>query len=229
MRTAVRAAALVAMAGAAGFAQPDRTKPPTTPPGQPSQPAPTDKAGQPSEQDAMMEAMKKAGTPGEAHKVIKAFEGRWNGKVSFTDPATGKEETSEGTSNNTWILGNRFLRQEWKGTFMGQPFDGIGHFGYDNVKKEYVNTWMDSMMTGVMVSTGKYDAGTKTFTLTGECADPMTGQNQKMREVIKIVSDNEHVMEMYGNGPDGKEAKMMTITYTRVGAVPPGQDKPKGR
>ncbi len=210
----------------AGFtAQPDKDKP--KPPA-PAQPGKKDaaKPAQPSED--MLQQIKKAAEPGEAHRVLKAFEGKWNGKVTCTNCFTGETETSDGTAVSTWILGNRFLRQEWKGNFMGEPFEGISHFGYDNVKQQYVSTWIDSMGTGVMLSTGKYDPAARKFTLTGTFPDPTTGKDTTARQVITIVDDNTHKMEMWSPGPDGKEAKMMEIVYTRVGAGKgPEPAKPK--
>ncbi len=37
----------------------------------------------------------------------------------------------------------------------------------------------------------------------------------EIRETFKIIDDNTQMMEMFGNGPDGKEFKMMEIKYTR--------------
>jgi Protein of unknown function (DUF1579) len=212
-------AGVTVMSMLAGFtAQPAGDKPKTPAPGQPAQPGKKDAAipGQPSEAD-MMAAMKKAAEPGEQHKVLKAFEGRWNGKMTCTNCFTGETETSDGTMNTSWILGNRYLRQEWKGTFAGEPFEGVGYFGYDNTKKHYFSTWFDTMSTGVMVSTGKYDPATKKFTLSGTFPDPMSGKDTTVRQLVTIVDDNTHKMEMWGPGPDGKDAKMMEIVYTRPG------------
>lgn len=234
-RTVLVGVAGLAMAGMlAGFtAQPDKDKPKAPAPAQPGK-KDAGKPAQPSEQDAM-ELMKKAAEPGEGHKVLRTFDGKWNAKVWSLDCTSGSESTSEGTMVNTWVLGNRYLRQEFKGSFMEQPFEGIAYFGYDNLKKQYFSTWFDTMSTGIMLSTGKYDPATKTFTLNGTFTNPMTGQDEKAREVIKIIDDNKHVMEMWGASPtDGKDTKMMEITYTRPGkgpepAKPAGKDADKGK
>ncbi len=213
-------AGVTVMGMLAGFAaQPAGDKPKTPTTGQPAKKDATavpGQPGQPSEAD-MLAMIKKAAEPGEAHKVLKAFEGKWNGKVTCTNCFTGETETSDGTAVGTWILGNRFLRQDWKGTFMGEPFEGVSQFGYDNVKQQYVSTWIDTMGTGVMLSTGKYDPATKKFTLTGSFPDPMTGKDTTARQIITLVDDNTHKMEMWGPGQDGKDAKMMEIVYTRPG------------
>ena len=38
-----------------------------------------------------------------------------------------------------------------------------------------------------------------------------------MREIFKVVDDNTHIMEMYGQNPkDGKEMKMMEMKFVRA-------------
>ena len=168
---------------------------------------------QSDQEKAMMAAWQKAMTPGDAHKKLDGMVGTWNTAVkSWMAPGAPPSE-SAGVSENRWILGNRYVEQRFKGTFMGMPFEGVGYTGYDNVKKEYFGTWMDNMSTGMMVSTGQGDG--KTFKFKGDMADPMTGKNSVIDEKITVVSDDQHVLEMWGAGPDGKNFKMMEITYTR--------------
>jgi hypothetical protein len=167
-----------------------------------------------AEEKAMMEAWQKAMTPGDAHKKLDAFIGTWNTTVkSWMAPGAPPME-STGTSENRWVLGNRYVEQRFNGSFMGMPFEGLGYTGYDNVKKQYFGTWMDNMSTGMMVSTGKGADG-KTYTFTGTMADPMTGKDSVMDEKITVISADQHLMEMFGPGPDGKNFKMMEIVYTR--------------
>jgi len=128
----------------------------------------------PPDQKAMMEAMQKAATPGDAHKKLEPFVGKFDAKVKmWMDPSKPPEE-SAGTAENKWVLGNRWVEMQYQGTFMGQPFSGIGYTGYDNVAKKYVGTWMDTASTGVMLSSGSM-AG-KVMTWSGTMSDPMSGK-----------------------------------------------------
>lgn len=163
--------------------------------------------------DPQMEAMIKAGTPGDPHKALDGFVGTWNTKVSMWEAPGQEPMVSEGVSENRWIMGNRYLEQRFTSTFMGVPFEGLGYTGYDNVKKRYWGTWMDNMSTAVMSSTGSLKG--KVFSFVGTMPDPMTGKDMKVDEKITIVDADNHVMEMWGAGPDGKKMKMMEIVYTR--------------
>ena len=169
------------------------------------------------EQQQMMEAWQKASTPGEAHKrLAEQFEGTWDTKQTmWMDPAAPPQVDS-GRSVNTAVFGGRQLRMDFKGAWMGQPFEGVGFSGYDNVKGKYTSSWMDSMSTGTFFAEGDYDAAANTYTYRGEMPDPMRpGTVVPIRNVVRVVDKDHHVFEMY-ESRDGKEAKTMQIEYARA-------------
>jgi hypothetical protein len=172
------------------------------------------KAGPPDEK-AAMEAMMKAGTPGEPHKKLEPMVGTFDTNVKmWMDPSKPPEE-STGKTENRWVLGNRFVQQSYEGTFMGQPFSGMGYQGYDNITKKYTGTWMDSAGTAMMNSTGTADASGKVMTFTSMMNDPMTGKACKITTKMTFSDNDHHMMEMWGPDPSGKVYKMMEITYIR--------------
>jgi hypothetical protein len=164
---------------------------------------------------AMMEAMTNAGKPGDAQKKLDVLIGTWDTKIDMWMAPGGEPTKSSGTSENKWIMGGRYMEQRYHGQFFGEPFEGVGYTGYDNVKKQYWGTWMDSMSTAMMMSTGSLSADGKTWTFKATMADPMTGKDSTSDEKITVVDADHHVMEMWGAGPDGKNFKMMEITYSR--------------
>ena len=166
---------------------------------------------------AKMEEMKKLGAPGENHKLLEPMIGNWKANVKFWMSADAKPEESMGSSSNHWILGGRFVQQDFKGTSMGQPFEGLGIMGYDNIRGEFTSLWMDNMATGVMVGSSQYDAASKMFSGNATMSCPMTGEkNRAMRSVCKTVDANHLTHEMYMNDKDGKEFKAMEISYERA-------------
>jgi hypothetical protein len=166
------------------------------------------------EQKAEMEAYTKAGTPGAPHEMMASMVGTYDMKVkSWHDPnAPATEET--GTATRKMILGGRVLVEDVNSMMMGSPFTGQGLRGYDNVTGKYWSIWMDSMSTGMMVSEGTCDAK-NTCTFTGSWNDPITKGPHKVRMTCRWTSPTTEVFEMYGPSKDGKEAKMMEITYTK--------------
>ncbi len=167
------------------------------------------------EQQKAMEAWMKAATPGAAHKALEPTIGSWNVVSTSWQTPGGTPQAGAGIAENSWVLGGRFVKQEFHGEFGGMQFEGLGYTGYDNIRKKYVGTWMDTMSTTVMDSTGTADPSGKTFTSTSTMHDALTGRPMKLRMVTRIVDANKHVMDMFGPGPDGKEFKMMELVYTR--------------
>lgn len=153
-------------------------------------------------------------TPAAGHKILDKFVGNWDYSLRYWSAPNTPPEESTGTNEVKWILGERFLEMDVKGTTMGQPFEGMGIIGYDNAKKEYVNTWIDNMGTGMMTATGTYDVETYTMTETGTYTDPMAGE-QKFKGVTKFKNADRFTYEMYTYGPDGTEFRNMKINYTR--------------
>jgi hypothetical protein len=163
---------------------------------------------------SMMDMYKKLATPSEPHKQLASLAGSWATKTKeWMDPSKPPME-STGTCEEKVVLDGRFLQQECTGEMMGQPFTGIGVTGYDNYTKKYVSTWMSSMGTGIFVMEGTGSADGKTVTLKGGHDDPIEG-HMKHRAVWKFADANTQVFEMYTIGKDGKDSKMLEITYTR--------------
>jgi len=163
---------------------------------------------------AMMEAYTKLATPGEPHKQFASLAGSWTTKTKeWMEPGKPPTESS-GSAEMKMVLDGRFLQQEFSGDMMGHPYSGIGISGYDNLRKRYVSTWIDTMGTGVFVMDGTGSADGKTITLKGQHAE-LGGGQMSHRAIWKLVDANTQSFEMYGTHGHGKEMKMMEITYTR--------------
>jgi len=163
---------------------------------------------------AMMEVYQKLATPGEPHKLFATLAGNWTTTTKeWMEP--GKPPTeSTGTADMKMLLDGRFLYQEFTSQMMGQPFSGIGIDGYDNLRKKYVTTWMDTMGTGFFTMEGTASGDGKTITLKGQHDEPGGGK-MTHRAVWKIVDGNTQTFDMYGTHKHSKEMKMLEITYTR--------------
>ena len=167
------------------------------------------------EEQAAMAAYAKAGTPGAEHRTLAAMAGDYDLTVkSWYGP--GEPATDTGTATRRMILGDRVLVEEVKAQMMGQPFNGQGLHGFDNVTGRYWSTWNDSMSTGVMVSEGSCDAN-GACTYQGRHNDAVSKQPMTTRMTTRWTDPSTEVFEMYGPGPDGKETKMMEITYRKRG------------
>jgi|SRR5581483_397259 len=162
----------------------------------------------------MMETYKQLATPGEPHKQLASLAGSWSTATKEWMAPGAPPTESTGTCEEKMVLDGRFLQQECTGQMMGQPFNGLGMIGYDNFQKKYITTWMSSMGTDIFFMNGTGSPDGKTITLIGGHKDPYEGF-MKHRAIWKLVDDNTQTFTMYGSGKQGKEMKMLEITYTR--------------
>lgn len=166
--------------------------------------------------EEMLKKMEVAGKPGPEHKALTAFVGNWDAEVKIWNDPKSEPSVTKGTAKSTWALNGRFVQEEFQGEFMGKPFRGLSFMGYDNTKKKFNSVWMDDMHTAMFVSEGDAADGNKVITLNGEYDCPITGEkDKKMKQVIRIVSNDKHVFEMHDHDPSQGEVKTMEITYTR--------------
>jgi hypothetical protein len=151
--------------------------------------------------------------PGKEHEVLTSLEGVFNATVKMWAEPGKEPTTSTGVMTRAMIMDGRYLKEDFTGAFFGQTFKGMGVMTFDAKKKKYVSTWIDSMTTSIVMMEGTYDAAKKTMTMLGE--DDSFGPKMKSRDIVRIISADEQVMEMFRTPPGAPEIKMMEITYKR--------------
>ena len=174
---------------------------------------------------AMMQQMMEIGKLNENHKMLAELNGNWTYTVKFTPGPGMSPQESKGTAVRKSLMDGRFISMDVTGKMQmpgpdGKPkemdFKGHGLEGYDNAKKKFVGTWVDSMGTGIMTSMGDWDPAAKMFTFTGEY-EAMPGMKEQFRETLKVPDKNHMQFEMFEN-QGGQESKVMEINYTRAGS-----------
>ncbi|MHC5210959.1 MAG: DUF1579 family protein [Planctomycetota bacterium] len=171
-------------------------------------------AGGMEEMTAMMEAYMKAGMPGEQHAQLATWEGRWDLVVKhWGDPAMPPSE-SRATSTFKMAMDGRFLFEDVEGTTPMGPFTGMGLTAFDNVVQKYVNIWIDSTGTGVMIASSTAGS-TDAIDYAGEFNNPMTGGPTKFRSQMQFTGPDERTFLMWEDR-DGTEVKSMEINYKRA-------------
>ncbi|MEM7810426.1 MAG: DUF1579 domain-containing protein [Planctomycetota bacterium] len=153
------------------------------------------------------------GAPGPAHEEMTKRVGDWAVEASSWVPGNDEPVVSAATADIEMILGGRFLRQKYVGSFDGTPYAGEGTLAYDNKLKVYKGTWIDTVSTGIMLTEGTYDAESKTLTETGKSIGPFPGANTKF--ITHYISDDHFVMTVYCD-ETGQMRKSMQLIYTRV-------------
>jgi hypothetical protein len=142
------------------------------------------------------------------HKDI----GEWDATV-LAAAAPGQQPTAESAVErvSAACLG-RWLWSDFKGQFMGAPFEGHALMGYDTNQKKYVSIWIDSMSAAAAQTLGTFDAAKKAYTFNGSSVDP-TGKPMTINEVVTWKDDNTRVLKMEFKCDD--QVSNMEITYKR--------------
>ncbi len=167
--------------------------------------------------DEMMAEWAKYAEPGEQHKLLEPTIGTFtvNGKM-WPEPGASEPIMMGGESVTRWVLGGRFAMTHYKSEFMGQPFEGMGMLGFDRYTQQYRSYWWDTFGTMTYETTGSVSPDGKTFVFHGSMLDPAQGGAVvRTRDIIRVVDNNTHTMEMHHTLPDGSWMKVMEITYTR--------------
>jgi hypothetical protein len=161
------------------------------------------------DQQAMMEAYMKMMATNENHEYLKNFVGEWDVTTTSWMMPGAEPMVAKNSASAEIILGGRFLKMWYKGTMLGQPFEGIQINGYDNQQKKFISFWIDNSTTSFFLLSGTLDETGKVMTERAEWLDPMTGGTMKVRTTTKWISQDEFVYEMFMIGPEGKEFKSL--------------------
>jgi hypothetical protein len=164
---------------------------------------------------ATVAAMESAMDPGEGQKRLEFMVGTFDVKIrTWVDPSKPPIE-STAASVATWVLGKRFVQQMLTGYVGGEPWQGIGYAGFDNVSKTYVATYMDSGSTGMEWFTGAMDADGKAAKLTATTHDAITLKPVKAEMRLGIAANGDHTTSLWQTDAGGKMVKVMELQYTR--------------
>src|SRR6478672_11287667 len=160
-----------------------------------------------------MKACIEAGTPGKMQQLLAKDVGEWTGKSTMFMGPDGPPMTSECTSTVTSIMDGRYIKVEMKCDMPGMgPYHGGGIYGYDNVSKKFVSSWIDNHSTGIMQGEGELSEDGKSRTWEYKFNCPFANKLVTIKHVDTKTGDNAKKLEMWGDDPKtGKNYKMMSI------------------
>lgn len=153
--------------------------------------------------------------PGPSHNLLQTFVGDWDVSLTFwSDPKT-RGETSQGRSQISWILGKRFLQEQFSGAIGGEEYQGLGIIGYDNGSRSFKTVWADSLNTALTDSSGRYDPETNTIVLESQVYDPLRSGVKTVQSQLRINSPDSYTFSMTDTSPEGKQFKAFEMHYVR--------------
>lgn len=181
--------------------------------------ASTTPAQQPQESAALSKEealLKKLATPGKHHQLFDALDGQWTLAVKWRNKPKDKWAESKGMAKYKWILGKRFLLEEFRYDMTDEPMEWLGIYGYDNYQKKYTAVWVDNMGTNTEYADGQYDPAGKVLSYQGEQDDPATGGKRKFKWIITVQSKDKLRMDSFDQDPPAEFFKNTEVVASRV-------------
>ncbi len=154
--------------------------------------------------------------PTQEHGWLQKFTGEWTTESKGTMGPDQPPMQCSGTLTSR-KLGEFWIVNEMKGEMSGAPMTGIQTIGYDEVKKKYVGTWVDSMTAFMWQYEGSVGPSGKVLTL--EAYGPNfieEGKMTKFQDIYEFKSANEILMTSRMLASDGKWVTFMSGTAKRV-------------
>lgn len=153
--------------------------------------------------------------PGPSHRLLDTFIGNWDVKLTFWSDPKAAGESSFGTSQISWMLGQRFVQEQFSGKVAGEEYLGFGIMGYDNGSRTFKTVWADSLNTALTTASGRYDPETSSFLLESQLYDPLVSGVKTVTSTLQINSANSYTFSMKDISPDGKPFTSLEMRYTR--------------
>ena len=181
----------------------------------------------PEQMAAMMEDWMRLINPGPQHKLLEKMTGEWNSTTEmYLQGPDAPPVVTQGKSMRKMVLGGRFVLQEEDASMMlpnaetgdleSIPWNGMGLFGYDNIRNLYTACWADSMGTQIITMKGAADPAGRVFTYYGEMDEPMLGViGRTVKYVTTIVDENTQTFEIFDLHA-GEDYRVFRITYERA-------------
>ncbi len=153
--------------------------------------------------------------PQKEHEWLQQFVGEWKTEGEGT-AGPGQPPLKPTGAMSARMLGGFWMVCDSKTNVQGVEIDAVQTLGYDAEKKEYVGTWVDSMMNHMWQYHGAVDSTGKILTLEAEGPSfLLAGKKSKFRDVYEFKSPDSIVITSGMLGEDGKWVDFMTAKATR--------------
>ncbi|EMF83477.1 PF07617 domain protein [Leptospira weilii serovar Topaz str. LT2116] len=150
------------------------------------------------------------------HKEFESYTGNWKGvnQMMFKEGEVTDESPITGTIQ--LILGGRFLLHEYKGSYGGEPFEGIAIYGYHIDKQRYESAWVESFGMGSGILFSQSPPGAQEWSFTGHYGGETPETSWGWKTSLEKDGDNKLIIFSQNLRPNGEKAGGVRILYERI-------------
>jgi hypothetical protein len=154
--------------------------------------------------------------PTQEHGWLRQFTGEWKTEMEAKMGPDQPPMQCNGTMKSRQ-LGGFWVLNEMQGDMSGSPMTGIQTLGYDDGKKKFVGTWVDSTGAFMWQYEGTVDPSSKVLTLDADGPNFMSdGKLTKFQDVYEFKTADELLMTSRMLATDGEWVTFMSGTATRI-------------
>ena len=164
--------------------------------------------------ESLAKIMKKGeiyATPRDQHRFLEQMQGKWK-----TSSVVMETEPQFGFSDNTMILGGRFLEMNYGGAFLGLKLEGKVTLGYDNYKNKFTVVYIDNLNTSIRTAEGLLDHTGAVLTLWGTMDEWLTDEHDKpVMYKYELLDQQSFQFEVHDLSLAPRSTKVISVRYIK--------------
>ncbi len=154
------------------------------------------------------------GPTAEHKQLVEQGAGEWEGTLTLLE--SGAPDVTVPAKETNVAIGGFWIHSRFESTVMGMPFTGTAISGYDENKKKYVGTWVDSMSSYLAIMEGAMDAKGEKLIMHWQ-APNMTGAMAPHRSVTVHTKDSYTTTFFIGEGDGVKSMELKMKRKAKAG------------
>ena len=154
--------------------------------------------------------------PGPQHLALADLAGEWAWTSVFRmDVESPGSEPDSGTARVEAVLGDRFIQIHERGGILGEAFEAVKTFGYNNAAAVYEGSWLYTGSTAMMRLRGSSEDGGRITVFQAQYA---TGPEEVQRFLVTltIAGPDRFTLTLVALLEDGTAGPRIETEYTRT-------------
>jgi len=160
----------------------------------------------------MMESI----APNRFHKRLERFLGDWDVELRIWMMPGAEPMVSKGSAQWTWLYPGKWIQGDSDVSMMGMQVRSRTVMGYDNFKRKYVSSVVNSLETALRSFEGNFGKDENSLYLYGSVDEYMTGEHDKTAaSVFRFDGADRFTMEVHDLAIGLENARVFEMVMTR--------------